>query len=389
MKHSLLIVPLLLLCAPLAFSQGPTKGEIEAFAARTGALPTIDKATNSLGFLSFPAERAFQINGGDAVQKSMNFVRENNALFGLRANQDDFRLRKQESDVYGLENITLQQTYKGVPVFDGVMKFHYNKGQALTSMNGNYISDIKVNVSPTLAQNQAETAAIRHLRSQDLQAAGNLKANSSTLYIFQKGLVQGFNGPKLLVYRVEVRGDSGIREFVFVDAHSGQIVEQFTGTHHALDRKLYENSTANLTWAEGNAFPGALDVWQQSEVETSGFIYNLMKNAFGRVSYNGADATMITINNKTGINCPNANWDGISANYCTNIATDDVVAHEWGHAYTEYTNDLVYAWQPGALNESYSDIWGETVDMLNNYMDAGESSAARTGCGSSERCIIV
>ncbi len=388
MKHSLLIVPLLLLCAPLAFSQGPTKGEIEAFAARTGALPTIDKATNSLGFLSFPAERAFQINGGDAVQKSMNFVRENNALFGLRANQDDFRLRKQESDVYGLENITLQQTYKGVPVFDGVMKFHYNKGQALTSMNGNYISDIKVNVSPTLAQNQAETAAIRHLRSQDLQAAGNLKANSSTLYIFQKGLVQGFNGPKLLVYRVEVRGDSGIREFVFVDAHSGQIVEQFTGTHHALDRKLYENSTANLTWAEGNAFPGALDVWQQSEVETSGFIYNLMKNAFGRVSYNGADATMITINNKTGINCPNANWDGISANYCTNIATDDVVAHEWGHAYTEYTNDLVYAWQPGALNESYSDIWGETVDMLNNYMDAGESSAARTGCGSSERWII-
>ena len=41
------------------------------------------------------------------------------------------------------------------------------------------------------------------------------------------------------------------------------------------------------------------------------------------------------------------------------------MAHEWGHAYTEYTNDLIYQWQPGALNESFSDIWGELVDLIN------------------------
>ncbi len=39
--------------------------------------------------------------------------------------------------------------------------------------------------------------------------------------------------------------------------------------------------------------------------------------------------------------------------------------HEWGHAYTEYTDGLIYAWQPGALNEAASDIFGETVDLLN------------------------
>lgn len=357
MKKSLLIIFLLLLYVPLAFSQASTKGEIEAFAARTGALPTIDRATNSLGFLRFPSDRAFQVRGGDAVQKSMNFITENKVLFGLRANQDDFRLRKQEADIYGLENVTLQQTYKGVPVYDGLMKFHYNKGLALASLNGNYISDIKVNVSPTIAQHDAESRAVRHVNAQ-YKTAEDLTTGKSTLYIFQKGLVQGYNGPKLLVYQVEVRNNAGIREFVFVDAHSGQIVEQFTGTHH-ITRKLYENSLANQVWTEGNAFPGTLDKWQQSEVATSGFIYNLMKNAFGRTSYNGADATMITINNKTGINCPNANWDGVSANYCSGIATDDVVAHEWAHAYTEYTSELVYAWQPGALNEAYSDIWGK------------------------------
>ncbi|GGM90796.1 hypothetical protein GCM10010967_24850 [Dyadobacter beijingensis] len=389
MKHSLLIVPLLWVGMCASFAQNTPKSEIEAFAARTGALPTIDPTTNSLGFLRFPVQKPFQVSGGDALQKSMNFVSENKGLFGLRAGQDEFRLRAQETDVYGLDNITLEQTYKGVPVYDGQMKFHYNKGKALTSLNGNYISDIKVNPSPTLAQHEAESIAVRQVESQHIEATNTLSAVKSSIYIYQKGLIQGFMGAKLLVYKVEVRNDSGVREFVFVDAHSGQIVDQFTGTHQ-ISRKLYENSIslANLKWSEGDTFPGTLDVWQRSEVETSGFIYNLMKNAFGRTSYNGADAQMITINNKTGIQCPNANWDGISANYCTNIATDDVVAHEWGHAYTQYTNDLVYAWQPGALNESFSDIWGETVDLLNGYMDEGESAALRTGCASSQRWII-
>ena len=83
------------------------------------------------------------------------------------------------------------------------------------------------------------------------------------------------------------------------------------------------------------------------------------------VSYDGLDATMRTVNNDPGISCPNANWNGASTNYCSGVTGDDTVAHEWGHAYTEYTNGLIYQWQSGALNESYSDMWGEVVDLLN------------------------
>ena len=56
----------------------------------------------------------------------------------------------------------------------------------------------------------------------------------------------------------------------------------------------------------------------------------------------------------------------MSTNYCDGVTSDDTVAHEWAHAYTEHTSDLVYQWQSGAMNEAYSDIWGETVDQLNN-----------------------
>jgi Zn-dependent metalloprotease len=387
MKHSLLIVPLLLLCAHVTLSQTPTKGAIDAFAANTGALPTIDPATGSLSFLRFPGQRALQISGGDAPQKSMNFISQYKTLFALRPGEDEFRLREQKTDNYGLQNVTLQQTYKGVPVYDGLMKFHYNNAQALTALNGNFISEIKVNVAPTLAQHEAESIATGLVETQQLgKSSAPVKVNKSTLYIFQKGLAQGYNGSKFLVYEVEVRNDADVREFLFIDAHNGQLVEQFTGMHN-INRKLYETSISapNLRWEEGSTFPGALDEWQQSEVESAAFIYNMMKNAFGYVSYNGADATMITINNNPNINCPNANWNGVSANYCTGTAADDVVAHEWAHAYTEYTSGLIYQWQSGAMNEAYSDIWGETVDQLDAYMDTGESNANRTGCASSHR----
>ena len=44
------------------------------------------------------------------------------------------------------------------------------------------------------------------------------------------------------------------------------------------------------------------------------------------------------------------------------------MAHEWGHALTQYTADLIYAYQPGALNEAYSDILGTGIatNLFNN-----------------------
>jgi hypothetical protein len=53
------------------------------------------------------------------------------------------------------------------------------------------------------------------------------------------------------------------------------------------------------------------------------------------------------------------------------------VAHEWGHAYTDYTHNLIYQCQAGALNESYSDIWGEVVDLRNDEDGLGGSNNAQ------------
>ena len=139
-----------------------------------------------------------------------------------------------------------------------------------------------------------------------------------------------------------------------------------------------------MVWSEGDAFPGTLDQAQQDLVEGTGEAYWLFQNTFGRDSYDGAGSTMKTVNNDGRINCPNANWNGVTTNYCDDVTSDDTVAHEWGHAYTEYTSGLIYQWQSGAMNEAFSDIWGETVDIVNDrYNETPDTARPRVSARSS------
>lgn len=51
--------------------------------------------------------------------------------------------------------------------------------------------------------------------------------------------------------------------------------------------------------------------------------------------------------------------------FCDGAVTDDVVAHELTHGVTQNTANLIYQNQSGQLNESFSDVFGELVDLYN------------------------
>ncbi|WP_025764230.1 M4 family metallopeptidase [Dyadobacter tibetensis] len=391
MKKTLLSLIVILFYASNIWAQKGINDAVKAFSGQTGATVTIDKATNSVSFIKFSNNSTLTFQTENPQNTALAFVAQNKALLGLSDGQSNYIADKSRKDHLGREHITLQQTYKGVPVFDGKLHFHYDDRSRLRAINGNNILINRLNVVPSIPKNTAEEIAVRLVNSQKAGLFSmDLKVEKSTLLIFQKGLAQGYNGTKHLVYEVEVTNYADVREFLYIDAHDQTLVEQFTGMH-SIDRKLYitNQNSGNLRWQEANGIPSpeynALNIWEKSEVDAAGHMYNLIKNAFGYASYDGADATMITIHNNPSINCPNANWNGVTANYCDETAADDVVAHEWGHAYTEYTSGLIYAWQAGAINEAFSDIWGETVDQLNGYFDTSESAALRTGCGSSAR----
>ena len=57
---------------------------------------------------------------------------------------------------------------------------------------------------------------------------------------------------------------------------------------------------------------------RQDEIDGSRESYNFFASMTNGayLSYDGASAQMRTVNNDPGISCPNANWNGISTNYC-------------------------------------------------------------------------
>ena len=84
-----------------------------------------------------------------------------------------------------------------------------------------------------------------------------------------------------------------------------------------------------------------------------------------RNSFDNAGAT-ITSTVNYGVNYQNAFWNGSQVVYGDDMAADDVVGHEITHAVTEYTSNLIYYGQSGAINESFSDVWGEFIDQTNS-----------------------
>ncbi|QOW10588.1 T9SS type A sorting domain-containing protein [Kaistella flava (ex Peng et al. 2021)] len=375
MKRALLsVLTLSFICGFAQESKEMTK-----LKQQTNAKVTISQSTSNPNFIRFENAAGLQFKSAQSKAKADEFLADHFKVFNLNS-EKEMVFVEEFTDNYGLKNVVYRQYFQGVPVYDGILKFHFNEKAQLSSLNGNTISKIKVNTQPTISQTEAATIAKKLVTEQELNlSSAPLEIGKNNLLIFPKNLVQGGQAIPYLAYEVEVTNKNDVREFVFIDAHTGELVEQFTGIH-PIDRKLYEKNTsaANLKWKEGDVFPAALDQWQQNAVVTSEHVYNFFKNTFSYVSYNNADASMVTVNNDPNISCPNANWNGVTANYCTGTAADDVVAHEWGHAYTEYTSGLIYQYQSGALNESYSDVWGETIDMLNNYEDEGENLDVRT-----------
>jgi Zn-dependent metalloprotease len=279
--------------------------------------------------------------------------------------------------------VTYTQQYRGVDVFGSMLRAQVDEQGDLTSVNGFAAPDLSLSTEPRISAARAGANAVGVVRAQPPGADGatdtsGIRAASTDLVVYRKGSTKGEAGEAVLAWNVEVTNGDNVRDVLLHDAGTGKVVNRYSLIHDALDRHLIEAggrtnpATFTEVWKEGDAFPGALNLDQQNEVLGTGESYWFFRNVFGRDSYDGLGHSMTTVNNDGRINCPNANWNGATTNYCNGVTSDDVVAHEWGHAYTEFTHGLIYQWQSGALNESYSDIWGETVDLINGRMDADE-----------------
>src|SRR4029079_1426400 len=101
----------------------------------------------------------------------------------------------------------------------------------------------------------------------------------------------------------------------------------------------------------------------------AGVTYNYYLAQHNRNSFDNAGGAIISSVHycPDAGNCPNyanAFWNGTQMVYGNTYASaDDVVGHELTHAVTERSAGLLYYNQSGAMNESFSDIFGEKIDQ--------------------------
>ncbi|WP_107773395.1 protealysin inhibitor emfourin [Nocardioides sediminis] len=107
----------------------------------------------------------------------------------------------------------------------------------------------------------------------------------------------------------------------------------------------------------------------------------MFEQGLGRTSYDDAGA-MVSITVHYGRDYDNAFWDGTQLVFGDGdrevferfTRPVDVLAHEFAHAVTEHTAALVYRGQPGALNESVSDVFAICLKQRLLGQDAATGS---------------
>jgi serine protease len=158
-------------------------------------------------------------------------------------------------------------------------------------------------------------------------------------------------------YRIEAKSYEGYSEGL----HSLYLRLKTPGEP---DRETYDADhgytlPGTLACSEGDGPTGDQDV--DDAHDFAGATYDYYWNTHGRDSYDDQGATLVSTANY-GRSYMSAYWNGEQTVYGDHFPVKDVVAHEWTHAVTEHSAALEYRWQSGALNESFSDIFGAMVD---------------------------
>jgi len=353
-------------------------------------------------FAAFEPETIAAATPGDTMtERAEAFLLRYGAAFGVGHPQAELEASSTTVDRLGHARLAYQQVHNGLPVFGGAMVLHFDQTGELIAASATLVPDVAVQRTvPTVTESEAIRIGRSLVAKQHGLDPERLEPTSIELAIFDDQALRGRDGADHLVWIAELTDDLGLREQLFIDALSGRLVEQISHTE-GIHRSIYEHGSNNLVWTEGDPLPYSgsgpdRDQEINNLIEVAEQTYTTYANISGGafLSWNGTDGTMRSFYDRNGMDCPNAYFSGSSTSFCVGTATDDVIAHEWTHGYTQSTHGLAYAWQPGALNEAYSDIFGEVVDLL---YDSGsdtpstvrESEACSAAAGADAAELIV
>jgi Zn-dependent metalloprotease/subtilisin-like proprotein convertase family protein len=398
---------LLLLC--LGFSLQSTAGSIK------GADEIyLNPNSNVPAYIHFSGNEQPRVEG---------FEQWLNLTFNLSV---DYKLRfiNSHKDEIGMEHFRYAQTYKGIPV-NGSMLIVHSKNGMVESFNGDISSEILAASNPSINFSTALSKATAHIGAksykwESAEEEAHLKleqSNPSATYYPQNELryVKAGKGEFRLAYRLDIYANAPMsRNYVFVDALNGEIlsvenriheanangtaitaysgsqpiITDFTGntyrlreTGRGLGVETYDMRLAGTNYASAVDFTDADNTWNNVNTNKDQYApdahfgaektYDYFFLTHGRNSLNNAGMKLLSYIHY-GTNYVNAFWDGTRMTYgdgnttYSPLTTLDICGHEMTHGITEFSANLVYSYESGAMNEGFSDIFGTVVEYYAN-----------------------
>jgi Zn-dependent metalloprotease len=326
---------------------------------------------------------------------------------------DDQLIEKRRSlGMNGSEHIHYQQHHKGVPVEAGDFIVHLRNG-AVYLANGEIVSDINQSSLPTLNEAAAFAKALEN-KPANLYAWQTNEGNrplGELFFIDDQFSKSGSN------YRLSWKFDVFSfepydRNWVYINAQTGALEHSLTRIHThdtaTAETKYHSTQTIYTSFDSdsskyvlrdsltGGGFftynmqqrtlkSTAVDFYdddnywnnfnaQLDEAATDAHwgaerVYTYFKQHYNRLSYDDNNSPFISYVHFDSAYF-NAFWNGQEMTYgdgngttTTPLTPIDIVAHEITHGITQFTAGLIYQGEAGALNESFSDIFGAAIEF--------------------------
>ncbi|MCA1010483.1 M4 family metallopeptidase [Halobacillus halophilus] len=353
-------------------------------------------------------------------KNAKEFLNKNKAKFKMDKPEESLESTKVTKDELGMTHVKLQQKKNNIPVEGNEVTVHYSSDNRVQSVSGQFNEAIEKEGLPSKASLSASESI--KLAKKAVEAPDQLVESPDSELVYYS-----FQGENHLAYKVNVNflGDSPGNWSVYVDANSGEVIDQYNKIMHAQDYKsskgsgigvlgdqlqlhithkndksvrpgtnfyLFDNSHEDLEgiytydmknqWGESDLqFPGVLfsspnasfkDSYDRPAVDAhynSEEVYDYYLEEHDRNSIDG-EGMAIKSSVHFGEDYNNAFWNGEQMTYGDGdgeffvplSAGLDVAAHEMTHGVTTYSAGLKYRFQSGALNEAFSDIFGALVD---------------------------
>ncbi len=348
----------------------------------------------------------------------------------LELNTDDKLLKiSTTTDELGYEHQRYLQHYKGIPIEHAWYFVHAKNGKTQTA-NGKLAKGLQVDVRSVITQENALDKIVGSNKShkyawKDTRVEGNFKTmtNDPDASFYPKGELlitkRAENTPTeeyVLAYRFEIFSlEPHEVKAVYVDAKNGAIIktEDLLHNAHACTGHAEDNTPATgvsnyngtvqfTTEPTGNQYRLKNNTGQTLNAEnTKDYTitdfkdtdnhwtsdraavdahwgieqaYDYFLNKHNRDSYddNGSPvAAWVHFGNNSNIAAWNSicscmilgDGDGEKYNSLTSL---DIIGHEYAHGVTRYSSPLRYYGEAGALNESFSDIFGALIEHNHN-----------------------